>query len=406
MLKSILKSLLIISLIGAIFSFGCTQLIAEEQWDVKITVDGNNAFALDLYSQLKEKDGNLFFSPYSISTALAMTYAGARGNTEKEMADVLHFNLSQGPLHLSFSKLTQNIDSIGDKEDCELNIANSLWFQEGYDFLDEYERVIADDYGANINQVDFKGSSELVRLVINSWVEEETKQKIKDLIAEGILSPLTRLVLANAIYFKGKWASQFEKRATLDTHFTLESGDKVTTPTMRQTADFSYAEEDTLKILEIPYVGDDISMVVFLPNDAGGIKKLEKNFTQDNINLWLRKLHKREVVLALPRFKMTSSFSLKKTLYSMGMIDAFLPDMADFSGMTGKNDLLIGAVLHKAFVEVNEEGTEAAAATAVIMREKGTSKPTPFIVDHPFIFIIRDMHSNSILFCGRVLDPR
>lgn len=401
------KTLLIVALFTTALSAGGENkgLFAQEEWDIKIVTEGNNAFALDLYEQLKEGDANLFFSPYSISTVLAMTYAGAGGDTETQMAQALHFDLSQKPLHEAFAKLIKRTNKMGEKGNFQLTIANALWYQKDYKLLEEYMNLTEDSYEARIDALDFKGATEVSRVMINTWVEKKTQYKIRDLIKLGVLNELTRLVLTNAIYFKGKWASQFKREATQYAPFTLNSGEKVDVPMMNQTQDFNYAEEDSLKILEMPYIGKDLSMVIFLPKEPADIKGLEEIFTYDNVKLWLRKLNKMEVVTTIPRFKTTSEFSLRKVLAELGMTDAFDPQSANFSGMTGKKDLWINAVLHKAFVEVNEEGTEAAAATGVVMKITAVMPKTYFTADHPFIFIIRDVRSNSILFCGRIMDP-
>ncbi|MBW2645389.1 MAG: serpin family protein [Deltaproteobacteria bacterium] len=373
--------------------------------DTNAVVEGNTSFAFDLYKQLKDAEGNLFFSPYSISTALAMTYAGARGKTEKQMAGALHFTLDQKRLHPAFACLEAQFNAAQNR-DIELNVANALWAQKDYVFLKEFLDLTAKNYGAAPNHVDFKRDCETARKEINAWVEQKTKNKIKDLIKRGVLDPLTRLVLTNAIYFKGNWGSQFNKSHTKEEPFRPATGKSVKVPLMTQTQEFRYTESDSLQILELPYVGDDLSMIVLLPGKIDGLAQLEADLNPENLNAWMGLLRKREVVVFLPKFKMTSQLSLAETLASMGMPDAFRPN-ADFSGMDGTKTLYISAVVHKAFVDVNEEGTEAAAATGVVMRLT-SALPTPppvFRADHPFVFLIRDNHSGSILFLGRIVDP-
>lgn len=380
---------------------------AAEQAKTEILISGNSAFAVDLYKKLGVADGNIFVSPYSITTALAMTYAGARENTEAEMAKTLRFELDQQNLHAEFAHLEAILGEPQKAGHVKLSVANSLWPQNGYAFLDEYVSLIKKHYGVLITAVDYKNATEAARGMINKWVEDRTQDKIKNLIPTGILDALTRLVLVNAIYFKGNWASQFEPSMTREGPFHI-SGDKaVQVPMMSQERHFRYAETGTHQILEMPYVGGELSMIVLLPRDAGGLKALEDSMTPEKLELWKLGLKSREVLVFLPRFKMTSMFRLDQTLISMGMVDAFSDIKANFAGMDGRpNGLYIGAVIHKAFVEVNEEGTEAAAATAVVMQAKSMPEPPPiFKADHPFIFLIQENSTGSILFMGRVADP-
>jgi serpin B len=403
---------------------------AKNCQDTKIVVEGNKAFAFDLYEKLKKVEGNLFFSPYSISTALAMTYAGARGNTEKQMGTALHFTLDQKRFHPAFACLESQLKAIHEKSDIELNIANALWAQEDYVFLREFLDLIQSNYGTVLNHVDFKRACEAARKQINAWVEQKTKDKIKDLIKPGVLNALTRLVLTNAIYFKGRWESPFKKNRTKESPFWLSIDKSVEVPMMTQKRQFRYMESDSLQILELPYVGDDLAMIVLLPRKVDGLAQLEADLSVENLNVWTGRLKKREVSVFLPKFKMTSQFRLSETLASMGMPDAFGGN-ADFSGIDGTKDLFISAVIHKAFVDVNEEGTEAtkdlfisavihkafvdvneegteaAAATAVVisLTSAPSTPPPTFRADHPFVFLIRDNHSGSILFVGRIVNP-
>jgi serpin B len=379
---------------------------AENCQDTEIVVKGNSAFAFGLYEKLKNEEGNIFFSPYSISTALAMTYAGARGKTEEQMGTTLHFTLDQKQFHPAFARLEAQLKAIQEKGDIELNIANALWTQEDYVFLSEFLRVIERNYGAVLNSVDFKRAYEEARKKINAWVEQKTKDKIKDLIKPGVLNSLTRLVLTNAIYFKGKWKSQFKKCRTKENPFWLSANKSIEAPMMTQKSQFRYVENDSLQILEMPYVGSDLAMVVLLPRKVDGLTQLEADLNIENLHMWIGHLRKQEVSIFLPKFKMTSQFRLSETLASMGMPDAFGGN-ADFSGMNGKKDLFISAVIHKAFVDVTEEGTEAAAATAgVISLTSAPSKPPPiFRADHPFLFLIHDNRSGSIIFVGRIVNP-
>lgn len=387
----------------------CTSSIpsfeANDNGDTKTVAEKNIAFALDLYGKLKEKEGNLFFSPYSISTALAMTYAGARGNTEKQMSEVLHFTLDQKLLHPTFARLEAQLNAVQEKENIELSVANALWAQKGHVFLREFLDLTKKNYGAVLNLVDFKRAYETARRKINTWVEEKTRNKIKDLIKPGVLNPLTRLVLTNAIYFKGNWESQFKKSKTQEAPFWLAPGKSINTSMMTQKQTFRYMESENLQMLELPYAGNDLSMIVLLPKKVDGLAQLETALSVNNLTTWIGLLRKREILAFLPKFKITSQFSLHKTLASMGMSDAFT-GQADFSGMTGNKDLYISAVIHKAFVDVNEEGTEAAAATAVAIKLLSMPTPPPvFRADHPFVLLIRHNPTESILFLGRVVNP-
>ena len=381
--------------------------LTRESSDLKATVDGNTKFALNLYQKLKDTQGNLFLSPYSISTALAMTYAGARDNTAKQMAKTLHFSLDQEELHPAFAKLRATLNAIEQKGKVKLHTANSLWPQIGYPFLNEYLGLTERHYGVTITPVDYRAAREAARRMINTWVEDKTENKIKDIIQPGVLDALTRLVLVNAIYFKGKWGSQFKESATKDVPFHLSQKKSVTVPMMNQKETFRYAECENIEILELPYVGNDLSMLVLLPKEIDGLADLEKALTADNLEKRTKRLRKTKVTVFLPKFKMTSQFGLGETLKSMGMTDAFNPNKANFSGMDGNPKWLsIGAVIHKAFVDVDEEGTEAAAATAVVMRAKAMPAPAPtFRADHPFLFLIQDNNTRSILFIGRVANP-
>jgi len=333
-----------------------------------------------------------------------MTHAGAKGNTEAQMAKVMHFEVGQGALHPAFAALIKDLNG-RDKKSYALSVANALWAQKDYTFRKEYLAVVRDQYQAGIENLDFVGATEEARKTINAWVEKQTNDKIKELFKPGVLDDLTRLVLTNAIYFKGNWATQFDKKLTKDAPFTLADGKKVDVPMMYRNGNFNYAQVEGFQMLELPYRGNELSMLVLLPEKADGIADLESKLTAVNLSKWLPLMHERKLPVYIPKFKMTSEFSLKQTLSSMGMPDAFNMAKADFSGMTGKKDLYIGAVVHKAFVDVNEEGTEAAAATGVVM-ETQAFDPTVFRADHPFLFLIRDTKTGSILFMGRLSDPR
>jgi len=379
--------------------------------DQAAVVEGNNAFAIAIYNQLRSQDGNLFFSPESISTALAMTYAGARGDTASEMAKTLHFTLPPERLHPAMDALLNNLNAA--HNGYQLRVADALWAQQDYVFRDDFLKLIKSDYGAGFNQVDFKGATEAARLTINQWTEQKTNNKIKDLLQPGVLDSLTKMVLTNAIYFKGDWRTPFSKAWTKDDDFHLSPARNVKAPLMHLTEGFDYFDGGTFQALEIPYESGDLSMIVFLPREIGGLPALEESLTASHMKQWLDQLKwVPEVILTLPKFQMTRQFGLAGTLGAMGMPQAFDANAADFSGMTGKRELFISAVIHKAFIDVNEKGTEAAAATAVVMRGPTAvpprfqlPPPPVFRADHPFIFLIRDNRSGGILFMGRVTDP-
>jgi len=384
---------------------------AAGQADLAALVDGNNAFAFDLYRALKGERGNLFYSPYSISQALAMTYAGARDTTEKEMAGTLHFTLAQDRLHPAFNSLDQQLKARGqgakgkDGKGFRLNIVNAIWGQAGYTFLADYLDLLAQNYGAGLRTLDFRAAPELSRQTINKWVEDQTEQRIKDLIPSGGIDPLTRLVLTNAIYFNAAWASNFEKDLTQPAPFHLIDGSTVDVPMMRQTERLGYAASDGYQAVSLPYDGRELEMVVLLP-DGGKFAEFEKSLDAGRVGTIIKDIVPKQVALSLPRFKFESEFSLGNVLANMGMPTAFSDQQADFSGMTGNRELSISKVIHKAFVGVDEAGTEAAAATAVIMRATAMpAMPQEVTVDRPFIFLIRDVQTGSVIFVGRVVNP-
>jgi serpin B len=366
----------------------------------------NNAFGLDLYAKLKTTDGNLFFSPYSISTCLAMVYAGAQAQTAAQMAQALHFNPNQSQLASAFGELQRQLNATEQKKGVELNAANGLWGQKDHPFLPAFLDIASNSYQAKLNQVDFRASAEPVRKEINDWVSGKTKGKITNLLAPGLVSPTTRLILVNAIYFKGQWTRPFNKANTTNAPFSLTSSQSAPASFMNLKADFKYAAVNGIQLLELPYAGGDFSMVVLLPNEIDGLKTLEATINAPALDGWLAKARSQKVNVFMPKFKLAAQFSLAGTLAQMGMKDAFTP-AADFSGMDGARDLFISAVVHKAFVDVNEEGTEAAAATGAGMKMLAIRpQPVPtFRADHPFIFLIRDTRSGGILFLGRLLDP-
>lgn len=373
---------------------------------------GTGEFAADLYGRLaKQEKGNFFLSPYSISSALAMTWAGAAGRTSQEMAQVLRFGKPSSGVHGEFAHMTGALNSLGKSGAVRLAIANALWTQKGIALKSAFLDLTRKNYGAGLNELDLKNDPEGSRQTINRWVEDQTEQKIKDLIPPGALGE--GLLLTNAVYFKGLWESQFSKEDTQEEPFFLGDGRQITSPLMYQKRSFGYFATADLQGLELAYQGGELSMVILLPRKTDGLPQLERSLTTKALNGWLSNFARREVIARIPRFKMTAAFSLADLLANMGMLSAFKPcgqphpSCADFSGMDGLRDLFISAVLHKAFVEVNEEGTEAAAATAVVMMRATAvmAEPLVFRADHPFLFLIRHRASGTILFMGRLADP-
>jgi len=377
--------------------------------DLAAVAGGNNAFAFDLYGRLRaaaKVDENLFLSPMSISTALGMTYSGARGETASQMSTVLHLAADRKAANEALGALTKHLNALGASGKFQLTVANGLWVQKGYPFLPDYIAEVRGHYDAGLEELNF-AESEAARGTINGWVEKKTNDRIKDLIPPGILGPLTRLVLTNAIYFKGDWDKQFKDADTKDEPFLIAPDKKVDVPLMRQKDKFGYLKGDGFQVLEMTYGKGDLSMLVLLPDQTDGMSQLEPLLTAENLGAWLKGMRRRTVNVFLPRFKMTVQFELSKTLAEMGMPLAFDPIKANFSGMTVPERIFVSAVIHKAFVEVNEKGTEAAAATAVVgAGGAAPMQPATFRADHPFIFLIRDNASGSILFMGRLVNPK
>jgi serpin B len=369
-------------------------------------VHGNTAFAADIYGQLGKKDGNLFYSPFSMSAALAMTSAGAATSTLDEIVKTFHFPDKQAELHAGFGSLSHQLIDAASKGGYEFRLANALWGHTGLSFREPFRNTVHQFYGAGFQTVDF-GKPEAARQKINRWVEDQTKNRITDLFPSGSIDADTRLVLANAIYFKGTWLHQFQPSATSDAEF-LSGGDKLKASMMHQTERFGYAETDEYQLLELRYQKSNLVMNVILPRATDGLPALEKKLNSDWLVQSASGMKPEKVILSLPRFKATIGYDLTGTLAAMGMPKAFSRSEADFSRMTDAERLMIGVVVHKAFVEVNEQGTEAAAATGVgIKMTSAQIEPPPkvFNANHPFLFAIRDSVSGSVLFLGRLTKP-
>jgi serpin B len=391
---------------------GASTMATADLKETAPVVEGNTRFALDLYARVRGAPGNLFFSPYSISSALAMTYAGARGDTARQMAATLHLEPRDDRLHAAFHVLIDHINGKDDRSPrpYQLDTANALWGDQGDTFLAEFLDLTRTNYGAGLRQVDFRHDPRAARATINTWVEQQTRDKIRDLIGPADVTSDTSLVLTNAIYFKGDWAQPFAPSMTDEkATFHAPGGRDVTVPLMRQTAAFAYHDGGTFQLLELPYAGAALAMVVLLPNEVDGLSALEQSLSPAKLAAWLGATSRPRVDVALPRFTLTVPVRLAQVLRAMGMTRAFDAAQADFSGMNGRHNLSISEVIHKALVDVNEKGTEAAAATAVLMpRSLAVVRPkiVLFRADHPFLFLIRDRTTGSVLFLGRLVDPR
>jgi serpin B len=404
-------SILMMVVAGVLAGAGGASMASADNGVPDELVADNNAFALDLYHAVSGTGDNLILSPYSVSLALAMTYAGAGGTTEQQMAATLHFTLPQDELHAAFKSLEASLPQAG-SEDTQsedqrfrLAIANALWGQSGYPFRQDYLDLVSEDYGAGLQLVDFEADPEAARQHINDWISQQTQDRIQDLLPQGSVDAATRLILTNAIYFKAAWQSQFEAVATQDGPFNLLDGSTVSVPMMSQTAQFGFAAGQGYQAVVLPYEGGRMAMVILLP-DQGNFAAFEDALTTDQFNSVLDSVVWQQVSLSMPRFTYESEFGLKDALVEMGMTDAFTPGVADFSGMSDRNDLFISAVVHKAFVKVDESGTEAAAATGVVVGVMAAPAPALEVtIDRPFIYMIVDQDSHAILFMGRVLNP-
>jgi serpin B len=373
--------------------------------------EDNNDFAITLYKQFLQKPGNLFFSPFSVRTALCLIYAGVRGKTAMQMSRALRFTIDE-TMHVAMAETIHRLSSIGYRN--YVTVANSLWSQKGAAVQSGFLNLVTKHYGGGMNVVDFRRDAETVRLTINRWVEDKTKHKIRELIPAGGLNSDTRLVVANAIYFKGIWSTQFRKATTCYEHFYLEGRRAVITPLMQQQKKIRYLEAGDFQMVELYYRGGNLSMLVLLPDRRYGLRNLEKALSTHMLHNCVAKMHVSEVKLFLPKFRLTWESEMGVHLRELGMQLAFIKFKADFSGINGlkpqhKDSLFISDIFHKAFIEVNEKRTVAAAASGVTMIELGApnkqSRIPIFRADHPFLFAIRDCKSGAILFFGRMADP-
>jgi len=407
-------------------SFGIEKEQGPKKWapptpvhtgDLDSIREENNDFALALYAYLRRRPGNLIFSPFSIRTALCMAQAGAKGETRSQMRDALRMSSESESFRDTFAEIHQRLSS-AQASKYEMIAANSLWGQDGAPLLSEFVDLISRDYGGGMNLVDFRGDAEAARLAINKWVEDKTRDKIRQLIPSGGLNEDTRLVLVNAVYFKGTWLLSFPKKATREESFHLEGGGTVRAPLMHQDNYIRYLKARGYQAVELIYEGGELSMLVLLPNKKDGLPDLEKRLSSRMLQDCVSHMSVREVKLFIPRFKTTwGTVNMRDSLISLGMHLAFDQSRANFSGINGhrppdEDALFISFVFHKAFVDVNEAGTEAAAATAIemvctsAMGSKSKPPPAPiFRADHPFLYAIRERRTGAILFLGRVTDP-
>ncbi|XP_034369240.1 serpin B4-like [Arvicanthis niloticus] len=382
--------------------------------------EATTKFTLELYGQLRDSKDNIFYSPVSMMTALAMLQLGAKGNTEQQIEKVLQFNETtkkttkksahchdEENVHEQFQKLITQLNKSNDAYD--LKAPNSIYGEKRFQFFQTFLEDIKEYYQANVESLDFAHAAEESQKKINSWVERQTNGKIKDLFPSGSLNSSTILVLVNAVYFKGQWNHKFDEKHTTEEKFWLNKNTSKPVQMMKQRNKFNFIflEDVQAKIVEIPYQGQELSMFILLPVEIDGLKKLEEQLTADKLLEWTNpeNMDMIEMYLSLPRFKLEEKYDLQGPLKHMGMVDAFNPQKADFSGMSSIQGLVVSKVLHKSFVEVNEEGTEAAAATGVVVTKYSAQITEDVYCDHPFLFIIRHNKTNSILFFGRMSSP-
>lgn len=400
------------ALILTVMATGCTprayrdNKTMQNETEERPVAQGNNQFAFDLLQEIPFTENNMVVSPFSISTALAMTYTGARNTTMLEMARVMHFDKDQQRFRNNFRDYLVSLQHMA-SNDVQLNVANSLWAQEDYHFLEQFFEINKNYFNSETFLVNFETNREQVRKEINDWVYEETREKIKDLIVPGVLTEDTRLVLVNAIHFFGPWLTEFNPDNTRENIFYVSEAERVMADFMHRTDTLAYAENDKLQALELPYAGKDFSMLVLLPKHGTSLEEIHEILDPDYYNKIIGEMQKQEVDVFLPKFEAETKFDLEDVLMKMGMVDPFTR-RADFSGMTGDLELKIDKVIHQAMIEVAEEGTEAAAATAVVIIRKTSIDPDPrtvFMANRPFIFFIKDNQHHSILFAGRVMNP-
>jgi len=400
------KIILSFVIFASITSLAQNQTNAPE---INSIAKANNQFAFDLYAKMSEKEkGNLFYSPFSLSSALAMTYAGAGSTTALEMGKVLHFQPNSPVFHQNFGAYLAKI-AANAEGNIEFEIANRIWVEQSVKFEEEFLERIKESYSGGVEKANFIANYEATRVLINAWVEQKTKERIKDLIPKGILNSDTRMVLVNAIYFKGDWLHPFDSLDTKDDVFHVGNGKDITAKFMHQTGHFKYADGESCKMIQVPYQGGKQSMIIALPHGFDDLDATEKELQRDGFER-LKNASQRLIQLKFPKFRMTMPLVLKEYFRALGMKTPF-EDSANFSQMTKEQRLYISEIIHKAFVEVDEKGTEAAAATAVVMAVTASASfeityEIPFVADHPFLYYIIDNETNAILFMGRMCEPK
>jgi serpin B len=389
---------------------GISNMEGESKTPEELLVQSNNTFTFSLYHQLTNEQENLFISPYSIESALAMAYAGARGNTETEMAKALIFTMPQSQLHPAFNELSSALTTpknppIEGIFPFEFYNANAIWAADNLSYRQEYIDTLSANYGAGLNLMDFAGAPEPSRLAINRWVSEQTRNRINDLLTPGSVNTLTKLILTNANYFKAKWAYPFSENLK-NNFFNLPSDEKISVPFMHLSEELRYAELGEYQAIELPYQGQKFSMLILLP-DSNRFSSFEKSLDNGIIEDTISKLQETKIILSMPKFEFTSEYKLGKAMSALGINTAFSPK-ADFTGICQTDRLWIDQIYHKTFIAVDQYGTEAAAATAVVMVGAVPDGRTPInvVIDRPFIFLIRDSKTNTILYIGRVLNPK
>jgi len=399
--------LVLLTLQVGLIAVGCGEqplpTTGNAQMDPKWT---NGQFAVDLYQRLRMREGDLIVCPHSVSMTLAMLHAGAKAETRAQIERALAFAAPPAELRDSLSRLSAKLAEAGRQEGCQLYVANALWKQKAEPFRPEFVAVIEGDYGARVSELDFKGACDKARHVINDWTSRATRGKIDDLMGSGSVSELTRLVLTNAVFLKARWVSPFDASVTRDAPFWTSRTQSVSVPMMSQLGKFGYAESDSFQVLELPYSGNALSAVVLLPRDKEGLPTLEEHLTWDLLSQWISQVSRQQVFVVLPKFTIASQFDLQDALRAMGVEDVFSPAHADLSGVSAERELYVSASVHKALVRVDEEGTEAAAATAMVgSLGEGSKGPPIFLADHPFIFVVRYVPTGDIMFIGRLVVP-
>lgn len=386
---------------------GITQMSCSQIKDYKKMVSSNNSFAFKMFDQLRSPEKNMFFSPYSISTALSMTYAGAKGETEKQMSEVLNFEENKKDFHENYGYFQEKIAELNSTNGIELKLANKIWLQKNYSIQEKFGKTMKKNYSAPIEKADFKNPKERksAREDINLWVSKVTEKKIPELIPENFFTEQTRMVLVNAIYFAGNWKYSFNEKMTRQLPF-YRGKEQQRLEFMQTETKFKYLEQKEFQVLEMPYKDDKMSMLVFLPSFKINMKEFYEMFTPEFYNKAISQMKETKVLVRIPKFELSEEYELEKVLPKMGMADAF-SRKADFSAMSKTKDLKIDKVIHKSFIEINEKGTEAAAATAVSMgRKNGGVKKLVFNANRPFLFLIKENKNNTILFFGQMTEGK